>query len=403
VNQKRIISFQEYLPLFLLLCFSGNPLFTSEDYSKTILVLYTIGFVLYMHFVSGIKVPDRMLAIFIVLVACITILIIFQHISLGFVSYPGVMALILKILLGLYTLLFYMDKKIDFLIVYIKIMAFVVIVSLPFWLVNHFGWYGLDLHYDNLKTFFFYTSFQELGGYMKVRNPGMLWEPGAFSGYLVLALVFVALRNGKFQIGNFKMEVFWITVGILTSMSTTGFLVLCIILNIYIFQNFGIAKIVVIPVTLLAIYLGYNNLDFMQDKIVSQYEESQELGKSDVSNTRFGSLTMDLQYIKSQPFTGNGLDAKTRYRFHPWITKDIGHGNGMSDFLVCWGIPFFLFWLFCVYKAAKTISQSTFIAWSVVIILLLLLQGEHFLNYPMFLLFFILPYIYKFESIQIKE
>jgi hypothetical protein len=396
-------SFKDYLPLFLLLCFSGNPLFTSEDYSKTILVIYTLGFVSYIHFVSGIKVPDRMLAIFIVLVACITILVIFQHILLGFVSYPGVMALILKILLGLYTLLYYMDKKIDFLIVYIKIMAFLVIVSLPFWLVNHFGWYGLDLHYDNLKTFFFYSSFQELGGYMKVRNSGMFWEPGAFSGYLVLALVFVALRNGKFQIGNFKMEVFWITLGILTSMSTTGFLVFCIILNIYIFQNFGTAKIIVIPVTLLAVYLGYNNLDFMQDKIVSQFEESQELSKSDISNTRFGSLTMDLQYIKSQPFTGNGLDAKTRYRFHPWITKDIGHGNGMSDFLVCWGIPFFLFWLFCVYKASNTISQSTFMAWSVVIILLLLLQGEHFLNYPMLLLFFILPYIYKFESIQIKE
>ena len=400
--QKRLINFQDYIPLFILLLFSGNPLFTSEDYSKTILVIYTLGFVAYMLFISGIKVPARMSVIFLVVVASIIILVLFQHILLGFVSYPGVFALILKILLGMFTLLYYMDKKIDFLTVYIKIMTFLVIASLPFWLINHFGWYGYDLDFNHLKTFFFYTSFQGLEGYMLVRNSGMFWEPGAFSGYLVLALVFITVRNGKFQIGDFKMEALWITIGIITSMSTTGFLVFLIILNIYIFQNYGLAKIVVIPLTLVAIYVGYSKLDFLQEKIELQYQESKELSKSDISNTRFGAWKMDMQYIESQPFTGNGLDAKTRYRFHPWITTDIGHGNGMSNFLVYWGIPFFLFWMFSVYKSAKTISQSTFIAVCTTLILLLLLQGEQFLNFPMFLMFFIIPYVYKIEYTPIQ-
>jgi hypothetical protein len=398
--QKQIITFKDYLPLFILLLFSGNPLFTSEDYSKTILVIYTLGFVIYMHFVAGIKVPDRMVAIFWVIVVFIVVLVLFQQILLGFVSYPGVFALILKILLGLYTLLYYMDKKIDFLTVYIKIMAFLVITSLPFWLINHFGWYGLDLNFNHLKTFFFYTSFQGLEGYMSVRNSGMFWEPGALSGYLNLALIFVALKNGKFQLGDYKMEVLWITIGIITSMSTTGFLVFLIILNIYIFQNYGIANIIVIPVTLLLIYFSFSKLDFLQEKIELQYQESQELTKSDISNTRFGAWKMDMQYIQSQPFTGNGLDIKTRYRFHPWITTDIGHGNGMSNFIVYWGIPFFLLWLFCVYKSAKIITQSTLIAYIVVILLSLLLQGEQFLNFPMFLMFFIIPFIYKIDYQQ---
>ena len=391
-------SFKDYLPLFLLLCFSGNPLITSEDYSKILLVIYTIGFVSYMHFIVRIKIPDKVIKIFLIVTFFIILLVIFQHILLGFVSYPGVIALILKILLGGYTLLYYKERKIDFLSIYIKILAFLVIVSLPFWFINHFGWYGVDLHFNNLKTFFFYTSFQEgVEGFMRVRNSGMFWEPGAFSGYLNLALIFVALSNRRFQIGEFKSEVFWIILGILSSMSTTGFLVFLIILNIYIFQNYGIAKIVVLPVTLLIIYFGYSKLDFLQEKIELQYQESKELSKSDISNTRFGAWAMDKQYIRSQPFTGNGLDAKTRYRFHPWITTDIGHGNGMSNFLVYWGIPFFIFWLFCVYKAAKTISQSSFTAWSVLIILALLLQGEQFLNFPIFLMFFIIPSIYKID------
>jgi hypothetical protein len=141
----------------------------------------------------------------------------------------------------------------------------------------------------------------------------------------------------------------------------------------------------------------------MQEKIVNQYEESHELGKGDISNTRFGSWKMDLQYIKSMPLTGNGLDSKTRFRFHPWITKDIGHGNGMSNMLVCWGIPFFLFWLFSVYKSLKTISRSVFTSVSLLIIIVLLLQGEQFLNYPLFLLFFIIPYIYKFKTIPVSN
>jgi len=235
---------------------------------------------------------------------------------------------------------------------------------------------------------------------MSVRNSGMFWEPGALSGYLNLALIFVALKNGKFQLGDYKMEVLWITIGIITSMSTTGFLVFLIILNIYIFQNYGIANIIVIPVTLLLIYFSFSKLDFLQEKIELQYQESQELTKSDISNTRFGAWKMDMQYIQSQPFTGNGLDIKTRYRFHPWITTDIGHGNGMSNFIVYWGIPFFLLWLFCVYKSAKIITQSTLIAYIVVILLSLLLQGEQFLNFPMFLMFFIIPFIYKIDYQQ---
>jgi len=396
-------SFRNYLPLFLLLCFSGNPLFTSTDYSKTLLVVYAFCFIAYMHLSVRIEVPESILKILLIIIVTIILISLFQYTLLGSVSVPGVFALILKIVVGAYTLLYYKDKKIDFLTVYIKIMAFLVIISLPFWLINHFGWYGLDLHFNNTKTLFLYTSVLEDFGLMKVRNAGMFWEPGAFSGYLVLALAFVILRNKKFELGEFKVQVLWIIIGVLTTMSTTGFIVMCVIINIYFYQNFGIARIVIMPLSLLIVYFAYNNLDFMQEKIVNQYEESHELGKGDISNTRFGSWKMDLQYIKSMPLTGNGLDSKTRFRFHPWITKDIGHGNGMSNMLVCWGIPFFLFWLFSVYKSLKTISRSVFTSVSLLIIILLLLQGEQFLNYPLFLLFFIIPYIYKFKTIPVNN
>lgn len=120
-----------------------------------------------------------------------------------------------------------------------------------------------------------------------------------------------------------------------------------------------------------------------------------QMSKYDISASRFGALRMDLQYIADQPLFGNGLNIKTRFRFHPWITEDIGHGNGMSNFLAYWGIPFFLFWLFCVYKFARKVSDSSLISFFSLLIIVLILQGEQFLNFPLFLMFFIIPSIYN--------
>ncbi|MBP1663538.1 MAG: hypothetical protein H6Q19_678, partial [Bacteroidetes bacterium] len=102
-----------------------------------------------------------------------------------------------------------------------------------------------------------------------------------------------------------------------------------------------------------------------------------------------------LMYIRSQPLTGNGLDISTRYRFHPWVKEDIGHGNGMSNFAAIWGIPFFLYFLYCVYLFAHHYSRKKIIAVVFLLTIVLVLQGEQFLNYPMFLSFFSLPVFYR--------
>ncbi len=196
------------------------------------------------------------------------------------------------------------------------------------------------------------------------------------------------MHNRKFVIGNFKKQALWIVVGLLTTMSTTGFLVLAIIIFIYVFQNYKYGRVIVLPIVFLISTYAYNNLEFLSVKIEEQYTLATEMESSDVSNTRFGSLNMDMQYIMDQPFTGNGLDSKKRYRFHPWINEEVGNGNGMSNFLVFWGIPFFLLWVFSFFKFSLDYSGSIGTAIIVTIIILLVLQGEQFLNYPIFLLFF---------------
>ncbi len=381
-----------YLPLFFLLCLSGNPLFTSGWYSKALLITYTFIFAGYIIYLTHWELENKLLEGLTYIVLFIFTLVIVQKISLGYVSYPGVLSTILKIFLGALTFLYYQQNKIDFFDLYIRLLSLLAKISIPLWLINQIFFLGIQLPNSHQKSAIFYT-FLKISPLKDIgRNPGMFWEPGAFAGYLILAILFIILENRQFIIGSYKKETFWISAALITTMSTTGYLILGLIIFIYALQNYKWGKIIIIPLFIIIGWWSFNELHFLKNKIESQIISAEKMTENDVSNSRFGALKMDLQYIKSQPLTGNGLSIKTRFRFHPWIKEDIGHGNGMSNFLAYWGIPFFLFWLYSLYIFAFRMSEVKSIAIFFVILMLLVLQGEQFLNYPMFLAFFILPY-----------
>jgi len=392
------IQFKNYLPLFFLICLSGNPIITSENYSKTLLVVYTFLFSFYTLSKIRWRIKYSIINHLAFIISFIAVLVIAQRISLGFVSYPGVFALILKIFLGLVTLLYY--KNINVLNIYVKIMVFLSIISIPFFILNQIGYYGISINNGFKKSFIFYTS-TTYSPYLRtpfvlIRNSGMFWEPGAFSGYLNLAIIFIILLNKEFKVRSYKKEIFWISLGVLTSMSTAGYIIFGIFISLYVLTNYKWGKIVLAPIFFIIIYFSYTNLSFLYEKVDEQYYSAQNYQPGDFTNTRFGSLLWDYEYIKSQPIFGNGLDINTRFRFdYDVVNADVGNGNGFSNFIVYWGIPFFLFWLYNVYKFSYNISEKRLISLITIFIMILSLQGEQFLNFPLFLTFFVFPVIYK--------
>ncbi len=392
--QRKIIILY-YLPLFFLICFSGNPFFTNQDFSKPLLVIYTLFFSVYVVIISSKKFDKKFFNYTLMVITLIIIIAIIQYFVLGFVSYLSVGAIITKILLALFTVIYYNIKKINTLDIYIKIMSLLVLLSLPFFLINQFIQFGLPTNNINLNSIIIFTSTPYNPDYDYtygiIRNPGMFWEAGAFAGYLLLALVFIAVQNKKFSITNYKKEVLWIILGIFTTMSTTGFVILSIIIVFFATQHFKKVKLIFVPAVIITVIFVYSNFTFMQSKIESQYEQALNLRLGDYSNTRFGSLVMDAFYIKEHPIIGNGTNINTRYKYNPEVIGDIGNGNGMSNFVAIWGIPLFLFWLYCVYKYTYSKISSKSITLGILMILLLILQGEQYLNFPMFLMFFVLP------------
>ncbi len=404
--EKLIVFLKKYLPMFFMLCLSYNPIIRYRGLSKAILVGYTVLLIIYTLFIIDVKTLKKIWGILTGLLVLIFTIVFFQQIILGFVTYPGVFSYIATMLLSLTTILFYKYHKIDFIESYIKTLAFLAAVSIPFWILNQFGFYGIILgEGTKIKSMILYTSYGFIPkSNVMFRNSGMFWEPGAFAGYLILALVFIALKNRKFQIGPYTKEVVIISFGLLTTQSTTGYLIFIFILLIHSLQTYSLGKIIILPLLVLLLSLAYLNLNFMQEKIQSQLTDTAAMDENDINAGRFGALKMDLQYIKSSPIIGNGWDVKTRYRFHPQVKEDtkIGHGNGMSNIMAIWGIPFFLFWLFCVYRFVFQVSKSSFTGWSSLFIIILLLQGEQFLYYPMFLSFFFLPFVYQ-NSLNLKN
>lgn len=399
--KQQSISFLEYVPLYFLLWFSGNPFLDVLGSSKMLLVVYTVAFVtlclLVVDWQSLRSKLDFLRGILFLggLLGFIALLVFFQNYILGFVSIPGVLKFVLNIVLALFTMLYYQNRDIDFVDLYIKTIAFLALISIPFFILNQISFAGIDIEGSTGKSLIIHTMTAPVPGELIVRNSGMFWEPGAFSGYLIVGLVFIALKNRKFQIGPYKSQVVLIVIGVATTTSTTGYLVISLILLLYVLQTRGWGKIVLLP--LFAILMGYTyySFDFMKDKIEVQLTRALEMDEHDVSSARFGALKMDMQYIKAQPIIGNGLHIVTRFRFHPWIKGDIGHGNGMSNFVACWGIPLFLIWMYCVYLSAMLISRSKITSILSLFILVMLLQGEQFLNFPIFLSFFVLPFAHR--------
>lgn len=379
---------KRYVPMFLLLAFSGNPLFTDMPYSKVLLSVFAVVFFAYVHLqgkaILRLKPVGRLLGI----MAFFLFLCFCHLIAFGFVSWEGFLGFLLKLVIAYSALHYYHSRRESFELIYIKVMATLTILSLPLFALNFFRHVGIQLEKSTQKSTLFYTSHDTTAEF--VRNSGMFWEPGAFAGYLILAFLFIAGLNGRFQIGPFKKEFLLLLLGILSSLSTTGYLVFGLIATVYFLTNYSSGKIVLVPLFVLLMVYANSNLAFLQDKILGQYEIASEMRSDDVSNTRFGALNMDIQYIKASPLWGNGLHFSTRFRFHRWINEDIGHGNGMSNYIVIWGVPVFLIWILSCFGFFRNRMRSLkILAFIPPIILLLLLQGEQFLNYPVFLVFYL--------------
>ena len=387
------IRLEEYILVFLLMCASGNPAFMElgGSFIYLLIVLFTVV-------VFSRRIPS--LAWRKVLQWALLLLVIFigQLISLHKIGYLASLNYVFKIATAILAVYILKEK---FAPVYLKLMVLLSGISLFCWTLNVFGIYlPTFFHFGNhTDSLLLYTQAQ-YGYHTSIagpRNFGMFWEPGAFSGYIMVTFL-LYINRLDYLWTNHRGKVILLVAALLTTFSTTGYIIFFVLvfffLNDRVKNRVSFVFLAIIAALLMIRF--FTSTGFLGSKIEGEYESAIMMDEYDVNFSRFGAMIFDWQYIKLHPIFGNGLLNETRFSMHISFADDLAaFGNGFSGEIATFGIPFMLFYLFAVYQNPYLRKK-----WRLLLLLVLQLQGEYFLNYP---LFFIFPFVMYYREELIDE
>ena len=250
--------------------------------------------------------------------------------------------------------------------------------------------------YENLLIF----TLNDEGMY---RNSGFAWEPKGFGTFLTLAMFFRLIEN-RFRLIDKYMLVYLIAT-ITTFSTATLSVVFFAVFPFYIFNKPAsyriITAIVIVPIMVLA----FTKADFLEKKIMQEYNnrykwvnfvQEKESDEKDQSLGRFGSLIIDMMDLKKEPLLGYGSQKFERTQFSVGGVR-LTHVNGLSDFMVHYGIVGTLFLLITLSITFKQLSVIyNFKAWYWIVIGILATSfASTILFYPIYLAFMFFPFFKK--------
>lgn len=370
------ISYKDIFYAFLLLCLSGNPFFP-EVFTEWIYVGFA-GVLFFMHI--GKLTADRLrLNVFSKWVIGFIVLFIAQFIFISPVSVPADINFLAKFFIAFIIPCILGDI---FRYAYFKAITFTAAVSLVFFFIYvTTGWHtGLSFGRDNTILFYNHhnVNFVYDGGY---RNCGMFWEPGAFQGYINLVpLLFYNELKQLWQ--QERISCIILIIALITTFSTTGYVVFMFIIGTAVIKNTQsmLYRSIIGVAVIAAVVYSFTSLDFIGEKMTKQFENALTLKKGVVSWSRFGAAVVDSYEIARSPITGNGFMMDARYPKLGVLMA--GSGNGFTGAVNSFGIIVIFLYLFQLFKRSPVITIIEKLIYVATVILLL--QGEFFLNYPMF-------------------
>jgi hypothetical protein len=245
----------------------------------------------------------------------------------------------------------------------------------------------------------------DFGAFRLFRNSGFAWEPGAFSAFLNIAILFNMLRT-KFQLKNNIRFIVYV-IALATTFSTTGYLmfILLIIFTIY-NQNFK-KILVLIPVALIFILYLFS-LPFMSKKIAetAEYDTKELIYLSLKYNNqyipqRFQSFQIDYIDFLNHPVIGYGGHDEARWtnQMGAQISTISGLGKVMAQFGIV-GILFFTISLWLSSKNLISVFNVRGVIFPFLFIVMLAISYNIFSILYMCIWLFFISSFYKTEVIK---
>ncbi len=378
------VSFREYVLMFYFLSLCGN-VFVGTFLPSFIYVITAIVFVLL--YMSNTIIKRRINGYakdnIVVMVATFILLFLSQYIVFGWNTVPGIINHISKFIIGAGYIAY---KGNRFRMLFFRTMYLICLIALPLWFLQQIvgGMPGYSWALGKTIWIYCYREGEDI-----VRNCGFFWEPGAMGGYI--ALLFLLFFNdlaGLYRTNKLKCLIIFATL--LSTQSTGAYMSFGVIMIAYLAVSMRSRwKYVLLPLCVWGALAAYDKMEFLSDKVESQNEDAAELSWGEYSSTRMGTLMFDLYYVVKHPLIGNGLHERTRLADHPQLAimlkngDEQGAGNGFSDTIAKWGIIFCFVYGWVFFRSNKELDAKRKMCF--LLLICVILQGEGFMNYPLFL------------------
>ena len=241
----------------------------------------------------------------------------------------------------------------------------------------------------NIIVYCFHNSLIESG-----RNSGPFWEPGAFSIFLVLAILFRLIQRRQI----FERKLIFLYIVVITTFSTAGIIsLLLLLISFYLTSrkskgiNYFFAALLTVGGVLI-----YSNVSFLGEKAETDISMAET-----TTSSRFGSALADLRDFARNPVTGWGR-GENRYggKRVAFFSAEQHRNNGVTHLLASYGIFIFLLYFYRYYTNLANLCRhylvNTRFALFALFVILLLGFSQGIFTRPFFyaLLFVGLPFVY---------
>lgn len=342
-NRNRI---EAYALTILLIFIIGSPVFREHHFF--LLIAFFVAFT--MFFYRRLIIDKELLVVVFVLI----LMTIVQTLNFAFFSFWTTVSMFTRFLFSYFAI-----RVIGhyFPVFYVRVLYILSIISLAFYmpslLIPGFLDYLLQIpgyigtaDYARGTHLIIYTISTDLReGFL--RNAGPFLEPGMFSVYLIIALLFnIAIT--KILIN--KVNIVFI-IAIITTISTAGYLALIIVLIAYLLVVGDIKRslsILILPFLIYGAWNVYHNFVFIGDKIELQYRLYQ---RGAVYAGRIGSTLVDLEDVTEYPLFGRGRHTETRFDDREYVRGIFHRTNGVTHFMVQFGLVFFSLYFYYIFKS----------------------------------------------------
>jgi hypothetical protein len=393
----------DYIVLFLLLTASGFGYFkyvVSDQVTIIIIFCAIVGIAL-------IKKSFNIEKSFLVYLLVFLFMMLINSVFFDIYRYEVYAGLIARLLIAYFSIYLIGDKFIE---IFIKVMYYISLASLAvFVLISaHILPYNMFQGIGFVVPMMFSEVVESKSVLGLIRNSGPFWEPGAFGGFLVMAL---ALNIYMLNTGVTKKSNVIFLIAILSTFSTTAYLATAVVLAFFVFKKFGFNEVTIlssIVIISIASYIFVSS-PFVWSKISDQYEYF--LDYKNGFNTpwnpqRFVSTYTDYMVFSDNPIFGVGLNNETRFDPKYYVENAIS-SNGWMNLLTRWGITGFAIYFYYLYKSFGEMAYIYGVEKKVSILLLLVVfilgSSEDYFYLPFFWALTIYSFLIRGDEVRNKN